>query len=78
MDNYIKDPEFFMFSLPFMRENAKQFGSICYISIVEGYVENKDKHGRKCWEIISFSGLNHGNDLVPFAVAFLDTSEHSL
>lgn len=78
LDVYIKDPEFFMFSLPFMQENARLFGSICYLTIFEGYIENKDKHGRKCWEVIVLSGLNHGNDLAPFAVAFLDTSEHSV
>lgn len=33
LDVYIKDPEFFMFSLPFMQENAKMYGSICYMTI---------------------------------------------
>lgn len=33
LDAYIKDPDFFMFSLPFMQENAKLYGSICYMTI---------------------------------------------
>ena len=40
-------------------------------------MENKDKHGKKSWEGITFTGLSQDSDLAPYAVAFLDTSEHS-
>jgi hypothetical protein len=74
---YSKDAEFLMFALPFMVENYQNFGRICYINIIPGFVENKGKQGVRRWEIITFAGLSHFNNLAVYAVAFLDAAEHS-